>query len=784
MWGCILVASREYISDIFFNIVRQVCYYFGLEHQINQMFSFSDFRTYFQKPKIFDKKGSWWNSCHARWINGQTGGVANENNAEPMTPDNLGDAFKDQNGIYSLHFDWIQIKKQSKSGKNKMHSVGAVMLRNDSVEEDRINTERWAMPLMIIPGPREPPSMNIHWRIIGDEFSRLERDGMRVKYAENGEQKEFHHKPFLARFFCDAKAREKLLKCRGAAAQRPCPYCCIESSGNSKIFGYCKPVEFDDFVLEHLISYSDPGEVKPKELKKSVHIGVTDPKEYKYDVKQMKERSDLVERANKSGLSKLRKLQVHRVTGLNDKCHIIWRPDLKALHPIHAVQLPLYHLLLLGLVSNFLEYMFGSRADGEQHVEMKPNNHGVIKIREAPKGITGNCDLQDKCIDTTNWSGFLISSLSCFLETYSCFLFNEEVTGFRTLSAKAGEAWNHLRSAVLYFLRDTEEIFDDWQYHRNEAQSHLEAYAKICEEYMPELCVQNLHVAVCRLADQERFCGRPNISHDLFMERTIRWLKQYKSIKNNHEKTFVMKELLKSSLTWLNSHMADESPNVHPAQEQAVSDEQAVLFDEISSDESYLMGVGTRPVESGLEAALLESHKMGQSPGVHEWKVFLHPSALLKQFNKCEVLKSMLNDQEQTNFSKIIIFRQDDTERLAKVKSFFRITQDGQTVSRGAICDVLKYAEAIHSPYYGTVYKYRKHYIGRERPTLWENSDEDFEARDWCIDLRDVVTKVCHYIRPDDQDNPRVLSDLNSSAFYYAYCATSKSRSGKRPAGE
>ena len=41
-----------------------------------------------------------------------------------MIAENLGDAFKESNSVYSIHFDWIQIKKQSKKGKDKAHSVG------------------------------------------------------------------------------------------------------------------------------------------------------------------------------------------------------------------------------------------------------------------------------------------------------------------------------------------------------------------------------------------------------------------------------------------------------------------------------------------------------------------------------------------------------------------------------------------------------------------------------------------------------------------------------------
>lgn len=739
------------------------------------MFQFRSFRESLKIPKPFDKEGSWWSSKHVRWINGRTGGLATEENSIPMIAENLGDAFKENNIVYSIHFDWIQIKKQSKKGKDKAHSVGAIMLRNDSVEEDRINTERWAMPLMIIPGPRESHSMNMHWKIIGDEFARLEENGMRVRYHEDGEEKEFLHRPFLSRFFCDAKAREKLLKCRGAAATRPCPYCCIEGSGSSKVFGYCKHLEMDQYDLELLLSFEDPGLVRPMKEKKKVQIGVTDPREYKYDLEQLRYRTEIVERANNSGLSKLRKKQVHQVTGLNGKSYIMWRPDLKALHPMHSVQLPLYHLLMLGLVGDFLDYMFGGKAAGNRHPEMQVDQGGVIQLRSAPDGIIGNCDLQDKCLDTKNWSGFLISSLSCFVETYSCFLFNQDVTGFNTLSDMAGEAWGHLRSAVLYFLRDDQDMYRDWESSRQEAQQHLENYARLCEQYMPELCVQNLHVAVCRLCDQERYCGRPNISHDLFMERTIRWIKKFKGLRNNHEKSLAVKELQKSSLTWLTLHMGED---LVVGEADDTQSNRMEHYDTFESDTSYLLGFG-RQDETGMGDALLSRDIDIDIEELHDWKVFFHSSALLLQFRRQETLHSMGNDQEIEKFSKIVLFHHQGMMRLAKLKKFFRITKDGHTVSRGAVCDVFLESEVIENRFYGTVYTYKKHYQGMDRPEIWENSEMDFEHIDWCLDLKDIVTKVCHYSR-EAQDEDEIVDEDKMIRACTMYCATSRSRSGKR----
>lgn len=96
----------------------------------------------------------------------------------------------------------------------------------------------------------------------------------------------------------------------------------------------------------------------------------------------------------------------------------------------------------------------------------------------------------------------------------------------------------------MYFLRDPEDPFDadTIQILRENARRDLIEYAKFCEEHIPSLCVQNLHIGICRLFDQEQFCGRPNICHDSFTERAIRHLKKI-PYRRNHEKSFVYRQL-------------------------------------------------------------------------------------------------------------------------------------------------------------------------------------------------------------------------------------------------
>lgn len=84
-------------------------YYFGLAKSLIRMYSNKDFREARKLPRTYSKVGSWWNSQHALWVNEATGGRAKSNEEMEQGGDMLGEAFHSDNGIYSLHFDWVQV---------------------------------------------------------------------------------------------------------------------------------------------------------------------------------------------------------------------------------------------------------------------------------------------------------------------------------------------------------------------------------------------------------------------------------------------------------------------------------------------------------------------------------------------------------------------------------------------------------------------------------------------------------------------------------------------------
>ena len=749
----------------------QVCYYFGIGHQIRLLFSKAKFREARKIKVDFSKPGSWFSSWHARWINGRTGGAATHENNVPLQ-EGLGEAFEQNNGVYSLHFDWIQVN----STRSKSKSLGVIMLRNDSIDESVMNVDEFGAPVMVMEG--QPACMDIHWKIIADEFARLERDGIEIQYPGEHGVVQFNHKAFLVRVFCDAKAREKLLKCRGANAKRPCPYCPIESSGNAKIFGYNSPIscteyDLEAFVERYRMQREDFAPVPPPGSKKDILIGDADRP--KYDTKSLRKRYELIHEANNMRhLNSSELLEIKQTIGLNGMCHIAWHDDLTALHPLHFVYLPLFHLLILGLVEKFLVYMFKAKKDEweTRRSEMQPVLLNIKNAETAMKGVIRNCDLQDEQIDMRNWSGFLISNLMDFLETYSCYLFNEEVIGFKLLSDEGLRAWGLLRRAVLYFVRDTEGMYEQYDEKREEASKTLLEYAKICEQFMPDLCVQNLHIAVCRLAEQEKICGRPNLSHDMFTERTIRIAKQL-PYKDNHALSFTRRWLLKETGVWLKDKKGYSNP---------FEKDRGTMHTHCIEGP---MGHGHEITEDFLRSSLITQFEIedeetgGRGPleQLEVYKVLEHNSALLHRGGRYETIKSTADLRENEKFSKLVLIDLEQQTRLALITKIFQVIKGEQPIGMGAICNVLKYEDPIFHPDSGIVYKFKKYCDNGNISGPVDFNECDFEEMHLSIPLSDIQTKVSMYVRPGDLRAKR--NETIRSGYYWVYCASNGGRSGQ-----
>lgn len=107
------------------------------------------------------------------------------------------------------------------------------------------------VPLMILPGPREPRCVDAYMDIVVRDFENWQpgTPGLQVKKLELCEehgtttirQETVRHWPTLASWIADNPARQKVAAMRGQAAIRACGYCWmhgIHLAGRTVFLGY------------------------------------------------------------------------------------------------------------------------------------------------------------------------------------------------------------------------------------------------------------------------------------------------------------------------------------------------------------------------------------------------------------------------------------------------------------------------------------------------------------------------------------------------------------------
>lgn len=402
------------------------------------------------------------------------------------------------NSSYSIGFDWC------KANNTKEHSFGVVSLRCDDLPVDVPNRDSFVMPLMIIPGPKEPSNLNPYFNIIGREFNSINRKGLRVKYRdESGQMKKIRHKAFWCFIDCDAVARTKFGCFNGAIAQFCCPFCRLPSSNFRGEGGnvFKKPLGYDiPVVHEHSFPLLDNEKNGPV----SYQMGVEDEKR-KLSNEDMKRRSDiLLEAANNS--RKYKDLQ--KQLGCNGVCEVF--DIVPTLHRVNSYVLPFYHLIFLGVIKSFFSALVTDKKK-----KKKRGTKGRKRKREEDMGelsVSENCNGQEdnskdyrikninalkalnksivlsndfgrafRCLSTIK--AFLIEDMKNLWAYQASLLLNKDLCEelkIDILNDGARKAWGLLRRAISYYMDDSISVTDKEQ--AEDAQKALLEFAKFCEQ--------------------------------------------------------------------------------------------------------------------------------------------------------------------------------------------------------------------------------------------------------------------------------------------------------------
>lgn len=345
----------------------------------------------------------WWGSADARRLNGLVGGKL----------------FDEANSPYSLGFDFLECFSF------KDHSVGVMVIRSEDHDEELKARRGFHRPLMIIPGEKQPKSLDVYVDLVVDEFVTYGPSGGGLTVTPLGGES-VQHVIFLASVYCDSPARQKLAcVVQGASAYLMCMYCwmCGVKENNMRMLGYKKPV-----VCSH-------GKMKGCSLKMGVE-----------DAQRLISHDEQV----------LRGLAAEQSDGLDlSKSVGVWRRspfvkrlpyvDINTLFPV-----PFYHALYLGVVKDFFKEMLDT--GGAFHMEKRE-----VLSRESQLVLPA--DFGRPMLSVVNKQGrMVIENWVRLLEVYSTYLFWPGIgtKDVAVLTPQTKRAWGHLRRFAMYFQRYVE----------------------------------------------------------------------------------------------------------------------------------------------------------------------------------------------------------------------------------------------------------------------------------------------------------------------------------------
>ena len=286
-------------------------------------------------------------------------------------------------GLYEIGTDWFSFF----ADKRQSITTGLMAIRAIDLPDDKKQKREGHVPLMVMTGGEQPKSMDAYVDMVVKDFEHWWfAHGLQVQKAciskAQGviviQQKPVLHLPLLVSWVGDNPARQKVAQFRGHAAMRACPYCWMTgiSKHNKMVFlGYSKDIIIDP-------SFIPP--TRPLTLPLGMRVG---------DEWAQKTCQEMVLSGNKV-------------------CDSIWEPNVGGCNGISAViRLPyvnyrdvwtlgIAHILLLGLVPDFMRQIFVKKRQGQlPSFAVEYDQRQVIKQRCAALCMPTGCQATLSIVD-------------------------------------------------------------------------------------------------------------------------------------------------------------------------------------------------------------------------------------------------------------------------------------------------------------------------------------------------------------------------------------------------
>jgi hypothetical protein len=185
---------------------------------------------------------------------------------------------------------------------------------------------------------------------------------------------------------------------------------------------------------------------------------------------------------------------------------------------------PIAHAGLCGVVKDFWYQLLKTPARGQPAPCYVLSNEAKRVIASRESHLTPTCDFGRRYTDIISKKGnWTMEDWLHWTEAWSVYVLMPN-NGVPLLHPDVQQMWQHLRAGLLYYCRSVPNA--DVAQSAADATAELKAYACLVQEkFGKSMCKFNLHLLVCRLADQE--AARGNVAHstEYWVENLIQWAK-------------------------------------------------------------------------------------------------------------------------------------------------------------------------------------------------------------------------------------------------------------------
>ena len=483
-------------------------FYFGVRNAIQQLYHDPDFAGLVGCAR---EDNTYYNSKECARLHKEVGVEVNDQNC----------------CVYDIGLDWAQLFH------TKVHSMGIVALRCANMPNLYRSKRKFCRVVALIPGPKEPPSMDPYVNLMVHEFAGVQRNEEQINRDYNvhdaGSKGKVcpllgsmsvdiplvnyttTHKFILGRVFGDTPALKKLSHHLGHSAYLGCPWCYGRGERGPGNKGMYFPPTCTCGLFEE-------GERKAL---KGGNMAACSGEE-----REVGEHEDyILDRSSQQAHAYAVDHHLAKPGNVGCKGTSTLIKGLPYLHYNNAFICPVAHAGLQGVCRMLIHLTLDGGVDG---VHAMPSEYKRI-VRARQNDFLEPSDIGRTYMDiTTKLGNYTMEHMINFVEWGCVRIFDGIVDD------DVAELWTLFRSFILYLLRERKVMGAART--MPEAVASMKRFATVLyDEFGITACKYNMHIMLCRLSMQEADVGPTRHNTEFWVEMMVQFCKssvRYRSTKH------------------------------------------------------------------------------------------------------------------------------------------------------------------------------------------------------------------------------------------------------------